>query len=124
MESFDYDGRIGKAKNIILDINLKPNAQAPKTPNIRYDRERLQFLEKTIEEWETKGFIRRGKAEFLFSPVIVAKKGPKKFRLCYNFQPLNELMIDEYFDALDAEAIISRGRDAKVMCTIDLAAAH
>ena len=33
-------------------------------------------------------------------------------------------MVDEYFDSLDAEAIIANGREAKFICTIDLAAAH
>ena len=39
-ESFDYDGKVGLATNIELELNLKPNSTPSKTTNIRYDRER------------------------------------------------------------------------------------
>lgn len=53
---------------------------------VKLDSERREFFDKTIEDWLRKGYVSEGHfAHWVFYPVIVNKKGPKKFRLCYNF---------------------------------------
>lgn len=96
-----------------------------RTPDIEYGEEKEEFLRKKIEEWERNKFVRRGYAKYLFTPVIVDKKGSKdKFRVCFNFQPLNEALLDVWFKCKDADRIRTLMRKAVYMCVIDLPYAH
>ena len=36
-ETFDYDGKVGRAKNIEMELFLKPNILPPTTKMIKYD---------------------------------------------------------------------------------------
>ena len=36
-EAFNYDGKIGQANNIELDLHFKPNARVASSPDIKYD---------------------------------------------------------------------------------------
>ena len=77
-----------------------------------------------MDEWVQKGYISKGYAKHLFSPVIVPKKGKAKFRICFNFQPLNEALLGIWFPTKDADWIISKMRVAYYLCIIDMPAAH
>ena len=80
---------------------------------------------KKIDEWERKGYISKGYAKHLFTPVIVPKRGSKdKFRVCFNFQPLNEVIEDEYYQAKDADQIVAQMGEAKFICIVDMPKAH
>ena len=63
-----------------------------------------------------------------FPPVVVDKKGPARFRVCVNFQPLDEVLdIDpelELFKGDEAEDIIMYGQGSYCKCTLDCKEAH
>ena len=84
-EVFDCKGRVAKIKNVELEIRVKPGAEILKTSPIFYDKERIKHLEKELHDWLEKGYIERGIVKCAFPPVVVKKKGPKKFRTCVNF---------------------------------------
>ena len=125
---FDCKGRVAKLKNVELEIHVKPGAEIPKTSPIFYDRERTEHIERDLKEWLDKGYIERGKVRCAFPPVVVKKKGPKKFRTCVNFQPLNEIiLLDpelEAFKGDDVEIIVSQGGEAAYICVVDCKEAH
>ena len=52
---------------------------------IRYDQEKLLFLEKKIQQWVKAGYIYEGYTPYAYVPVIVPKKGSEPFRVCFNF---------------------------------------
>ena len=53
---------------------------------LKSDAEREEFMRLKMEEWEKNKFVRRGYAKYVFTPIIVDKKGSKdKFRICFNF---------------------------------------
>ena len=61
--------------------------------------------------------------------MVVPKKGPKKYRFCVNFQPLNEIIIKDpdlelRFNGDTAEAIIKQGGEARYIFKIDNKEAH
>ena len=124
-ESFDYDKKIGRAKNIELELQFRPNSKVARIADILYDSKRNEFLKGKILEWEKNGFVQQGFAKYLFTPIIVGKRGSKeKFRVCFNFQPLNEAIYDSNFQGKDADRIRACMAKAQFICAIDMPYAH
>ena len=79
-ESFNYDGKMGCATNITFDIELRPGAVIPKSSPCRLDPEREAFYENEMEKQFKRGILERGPIDMIINPVVVPKKGPKKWR--------------------------------------------
>ena len=95
---------------------------------VRFDQERQRFLRNWIEDSLRKDFVEKGPTRCAFTPVVVNKKGPAKFRACVNFQPLNEVLeVDpelSLYAGGDPDSILMHAAQAQVMCSLDCKEAH
>lgn len=75
-----------------MDLELLPGAIVPKSPQLCLDKERQEFYDSEMEDWKRKEYLEFGEVDVVINPVIVPKKkSVKKWRMCGNFQPVNEV---------------------------------
>ena len=73
------------------NIELIPEAKPVKRTLYSMTPEQRQFLQKELNNMLNKGLIRESSSPWGCSPWIVPKKGPKKWRFCVDYRPLNKV---------------------------------
>ena len=70
--------------------------------------------------------MEEGPVEIVSNPVIVSKKGPKSYRLCWDFRPVNEVLEDFLVDNVgsDMDKILNSRYDKQFICSLDCKDAH
>ena len=75
-----------------LSIDLLPNAEPPHQPLYNLSAPELEHLRKYLDEYLSRGWIRRSKSP-AGAPILFAKKKDGSLRLCVDYRGLNKVTV-------------------------------
>src|ERR1041384_3075149 len=82
--------------------------------------EKQEFLKKELDMLMNKGLIRESFSPWACSPLIVPKKGPKKWRFCVDYRPLNKVTKESSNPILRIDQILESFVGAKWFSNLDM----
>jgi hypothetical protein len=101
-------------------IELKSDAQPVKRTLYPMAPEQREFLQKEIKKMLSKGLIRESSSPWGLSPLVVPKKGPKKWRFCVDYRPLNKLTKEDSTPIPRIDQILESFVNAKWFSNLDM----
>ncbi|XP_062532887.1 uncharacterized protein K02A2.6-like [Bombyx mori] len=115
----EYDpGKCCKESKVELKLLLTDETPVYQNPR-RLSPLELEIVDKQIKEWLKDGVIKPSNSDFA-SPIVLAKKKNKGYRLCVDYRKLNKKIIKERFPLPLIEDQIDRLKDATMFTTLDL----
>ena len=120
-----FDGKLGKAKNVIASLLVKPGAkpiyQKPAT---------VPFALKSgigdkIEEFEKLGVYEKTKNSSWGTPIVPVFNKNNKLRLCGNYKiTINKHLVDDKYPIPTIDDIFSKLNGGKYFCKLDIQNAY
>ena len=82
--------------------------------------EKQEFLRKELDMLMNKGLIRESYSPWACSPLIVPKKGPKKWRFCVDYRPVNKVTKKDAYPLPRIDEMLETFGGAKWFSSLDL----
>ncbi|XP_017479492.1 PREDICTED: uncharacterized protein LOC108369030 [Rhagoletis zephyria] len=95
--------------------NDKPFACPPR----RLSYSEKETLQKIIDEYLAKGYIRPSESEFV-SPIVLVKKKTAELRLCVDYRKLNKVTVKDSYPMPLIDDLLDRLANKKIFTKLDL----
>jgi hypothetical protein len=110
-------------RNVDHEIPLQPESSPASRPIYRLSRPELEELDKRLQEFTEKGFIRPSTSPY-GAPVVFAAKKDGGLRFCIDYRALNKLTIKNKYPLPRIDDLFDKLQGSKVFSKIDLTSGY
>ena len=100
-------------------INLRPGSTPPNEPLRRMSPAELEELQRQLQIYLEKGWIRPSTSEY-GAPILFAKKADGSLRLCIDYRQLNSITIKDRYPLPRSDELFDQLHGAKYFTSLDL----
>lgn len=104
-----------------MRVNIKAEARPVIAKARRYSKDQRDFLDKFVTRLVEYGLVKPNpNASWVAAPLLVAKSGPAKYRLTFDYRPINAVTIQQAWSMPHVESELMDLSNSKFFAKLDL----